>query len=1292
MVPEELEKSLSSLEEELNNYREQEKINKSLNNKLIAGIILLKNNYVISANDKVLTFLNFSHNDLIGLKLLDICPIKQPNGRPSFEILDDALLLANNQVIEIKGWQFEANRYITFELYISSIKNQKDIYSQVEIYESVQKKSITRKLKEKNKVIESLSEERESLNEELRATLDELVEVNKQLTESETWNKSIVNNIPLGLMVINKYQIEYVNEKLSRIMGYSVKEMEGKSINDYALPEELAKIKEFYDKKINTGSSTSIELWKTTKDGIKVFLRNQYVKLNEKRWMIITTDLTDEKIKETQIIASQERLEFAIEANESVIWDIDLSNESSRYGDNFGKMFGYEPGDLAIDKNMWQELTHPDDLPFVLKELNRHFIGEVPFYESECRIKTKKGDWKWVLTRGKVFKFDKTGKPSRFIGMFIDISKRKKIEQELIESESRFRSIVTNTPVVFFSINNKGFFTLLEGKEISKFISFPGNVVGAHFTEVYKENPKFLSLVNKALTGDSISDIINVGSYFFETHLSPVYDEKGIIKAIAGVSNDITDEQLAEENLRFSEEKFSKAFNTSVDSILITNLTDNRIVDVNHGFLINTGFKKEDVIGKTTVQLNIGLNHENQLDKVAQLLKENNKVQNFEIIWKLPSKELLNCLLSAEIIKIKDWQYVIYTIHDITKIRLAEEKLKHSEERFRAIIQYLSDIILVVDDKMNILYESPSVSRLFGYEPGFLIGKNGFDIIFPDDKDLVQKEFRNLIEKTNDFMPTEMRVRHKNGNWVYLEVLGENLSEHPAVGGILITARNITERKESYLQLSLYRDQLESLVKKRTEEIEQINAELIAINEELKATNEELADKIDKLNEEIKKRIEAQILLEISENKFRSFIEQSTEGITLIDESGKIVDWNKGMESIFRISREEIINTYAWEFDYRFIPEKRKSPEIFEELKSSIMDYLSNINKTNVMTVEGLYMTMELKQKYLNVTIFPVITSNRKYVGRIFRDVTGIRRAQAEIQKQSEELKLINENLEQQKSQLEKTLLELKKAQVQLIQSEKMASLGILTAGVAHEINNPINYINTALEGLKITLNDLLQIYSKYEDINVDNIASKLKEVNKLKTKLDYPLLQEGIKVLFNNTQTGIEHITEIIKSLRSFARVEVNELKTANINELLDTTLIMLQNQYKNRIEIIKKYSKLPSINCYSGKLNQVFMNILSNAIQAISYKGTISIATYTDPEKSNLSISIADSGIGIEDDIKEKIFEPFFTTKEAGKGTGLGLSITYGIIQQHHGNIEVKSIPGIGTEFIITLPMNLK
>jgi signal transduction histidine kinase len=297
-----------------------------------------------------------------------------------------------------------------------------------------------------------------------------------------------------------------------------------------------------------------------------------------------------------------------------------------------------------------------------------------------------------------------------------------------------------------------------------------------------------------------------------------------------------------------------------------------------------------------------------------------------------------------------------------------------------------------------------------------------------------------------------------------------------------------------------------------------------------------------------------------------------------------------------------------------------------------------------------------------------------------------VQRRTAEVMKQKKEIEGKNKVLEEQKEELQSMLENLKLAQSQLVQSEKMASIGQLVAGIAHEINNPVTFISAGVDSLRTNLDEVRQVLDIYHRITPENSEEKLKEIAVLKERIDYKQAIREINTLIDSIKNGTERTTQIVNGLRTFSRLDEDVLKFADIHEGLDSTLILLRNKYKNRIEIIKEYADLPPIECYPGQLNQVFMNILSNAIDAIEDKGNITITTSS--ANGFIRISIKDSGKGIPEPLRAKIFDPFFTIKEVGKGTGLGLSISHGIIEKHKGSIRVKSVIGKGSEFIISLP----
>lgn len=299
-----------------------------------------------------------------------------------------------------------------------------------------------------------------------------------------------------------------------------------------------------------------------------------------------------------------------------------------------------------------------------------------------------------------------------------------------------------------------------------------------------------------------------------------------------------------------------------------------------------------------------------------------------------------------------------------------------------------------------------------------------------------------------------------------------------------------------------------------------------------------------------------------------------------------------------------------------------------------------------------------------------------------------------DLQAAEEQLRVENESLEERVAErtrdLERALDDLHSTQTQLVQTEKMASLGLLVAGVAHELNNPISFIYGNIDSLQKYIEKLSSVIASYERLLLNDSVLQ-DETEKVRADMNLEFIQEDLTKLLRTIRAGATRSKDIVADLRTFSRLDEAELKEVDLHQGIDITLNLLRNRLKNRIAVHKEYGVIPPVTCYAGQMNQVFMNLLSNAADAIEENGSIWITTglRSGEGEEKVWIMIRDDGCGIPEKILTKIFDPFFTTKDVGQGTGLGLSISHSIVERHGGKITAAGEPGKGSTLTIEIPV---
>lgn len=668
------------------------------------------------------------------------------------------------------------------------------------------------------------------------------------------------------------------------------------------------------------------------------------------------------------------------------------------------------------------------------------------------------------------------------------------------------------------------------------------------------------------------------------------------------------------------------------DSVILTDFSDN-FTYICPNIEFTFGYTADEVAQKQ--KLSALIPEINVIDKELVKNQEYSNVE-FTIISKYGQKRTV--LVNARMVLLQTEQ-ILYVCRDVTERKKAEISLSESEDKFRDFANSVTDIYFALDKDLNYIFWNKACENALGYKNEEIIGKSYYDLDINKGFEWIADRYLQIIAngKSDSF---ESEFGEGENKVVFI------VNVYPTKSGLVVYLQNITQLKKIEHDL-LKSDERFNLAMKSTKDgLFDWNVETnqIYYSYGWKAM---LGYEYDELKNEFKtwEDLTSPVGVKTTMIKVKEHFDNQTERF----------------ENEFQMQHK----------DGHWIDVFVRGSAVFNDEGKPVRVIGTHVDITKQKKVEKELLQHRNHLKYL-------VKERTEEVEQI----------NEELRQTNEELASTNENLEAQKKELYLLVEELKKTQDQLVQSEKMASIGVLVAGVAHEINNPVNFISGSICGIKEELPYLKELVNacktRYEE-GTEISEEKLQEVETEFNDI-FAIFDKTTK----NINIGVERISKIIKGLLSFSYSNSKVVSHYNVNDNLDDTLIILNNQYKYNVVVEKNYGNIAPITCFAGQINQVWMNLISNAIQAIEGKGTIVISTQM-KGKYTVEVSIKDSGKGIPDAIVKNIFDPFFTTKPVGKGTGLGLSIVYNNIQNNKGSIQVKSEEGNGSEFIVCLPVGI-
>ena len=1125
------------------------------------------------------------------------------------------------------------------------------------------------------------------------------IELEKNLQELASEAKSLSATVGICHYTLEG-KFTRVNQTFSRLLGYSWSELLNRCHWELTHPadRELEKIQiqSLLNQEI---TSYTLEKRYFNAQGLEIWVlvtvsQLQTASENEPQLIAIVQDIRDRKAAEFKLRKSEANLKTAEQLTHVGNWEFDLNTQQITWSDEVFRIFNRDPAEGPPDYETIMQMVHPDDREFWQQQVQNCSLHGIP-YSFHHRLMTPQKQLRQIYAQGQADQIN--GKTVRLFGVVMDVTEQKQIEKNLRDSQEQLEqliaqrttelsktqkfleSVLQTLPVGVVAKEAKELRFTLWNQAASDLLGYTSQeMLGKNDYDFFPpEQADFFTQIDRqVLQSQQIIDIpeeeiqTKTGeTRIFHTRKTTILDDEGNPAYLLAITEDITERKQKELALQDSEKQFRAIVEQAAVGINHVNL-EGRFTWFNQRMCDIVSYSREELLTLTYQDVT----HPDDLDIDEKCVQELllGKANSYSLEKRYLRKDHSIVWVNLTVSLLRDEagqaQYFVAVVEDISQRKALEQELALRQARFDAFFSAAPVGLMILDDQFRYVQINPTLAKLAETSVEFCLGKTLGEIV-PDLATTLEPLYEYVLRTGQPILnieysgeiPQQPGIEH---HWVasYFPLPGQE-NQPLGIGGVIM---EITDRKRAEMALQDLANQKDLL----NQLASQIRASL-DLNQILKTAV-----------------VSTRQVLEVERCHLSWYRPQENPPVWEVLVDANISPY-PDLTGSFPASSIGLLNEQVLAGQPLCLNDR----EILADIQ--LKQFLESVNFRSV-----LVMPIHLSKEETGILVLSYTVDSHQWqeeeiqLVRSVCDQLAIAISQAELYQQTQ----ANAQIAQERAQkLELALQELQQTQAQLIQSEKMSSLGQLVAGVAHEINNPVNFIYGNIVHANEYIQDLTGLIELYNQEYPNPAPAIQAEIE----TIDLEFLLEDLPKLVNSMKVGAERIREIVQSLRNFSRLDEAEVKAVDIHEGIDSTLMILQNRIKARsdrpaVEIIKQYSHLPEIQCYPGQLNQVFMNLLTNALDAMEDfhpSETVSQITIRTQVADNgyAEIQIQDNGPGMTEATRTKLFDPFFTTKPIGKGTGLGLAISYQIItERHQGSLKCLSQPNQGACFIIQLPFS--